>query len=143
LTPCAHYGHRNAGDGTDAGTAFPTARNPAFVYEIDIDPNDPRVDHYRLVDRVFEISKERCNKPLAAPSYHHNGDKTFLLSIVDPARFATYGVGKAPVPKGSANNSSVHSTSELDALVCALRDAEILFVGAIPVQCVIDRHDVW
>jgi hypothetical protein len=125
-----------------SGIAFPTPSNPAYVYEIAVNPGDPDVAPSGLVDPVCEISQSQSDPSVS--SYHHNGDRTFLLSIVDPRRFYRYGSKPSPQPKIAANASIPHISSfELRALVYALRDAEILVHGTIPARCIVYRHLVY
>jgi hypothetical protein len=122
------------------GTAFPTRSNPAHVYEIAINHGDPEANG--LVDPVCEISQ--AENDASVSSYHHNGDRTFLLSIVDPRRFFRYGSKSSPQPRNTTNPPIPHTSSlRLRALVYALRDAEIIFHGTIPARCIIYRHDVY
>jgi len=79
---------------------------------------------------------------LASSSYQHDGDKKFLLGVVDPKghcqrlrRLAVFAVA-GPIPRTPA------LSIELETMVSALRDAEALVVGDLPSSCVIARMNV-
>jgi hypothetical protein len=79
---------------------------------------------------------------LVSPSYQHDGDKKFLLGVVDPIglrqhlrRLAVFAV-PGPISKTPA------LSIELATMVCALRDAEALVVGDLPPSSVIARTNV-
>jgi hypothetical protein len=128
----------------DSGTAYPDVHNPAWVYEIELDKNDPAVNPYLVVDPVFEISRYH-NDPLVDPSYHHNGDELFLLGLVDEKRFGHYTSRAAPRPRGNTHPSShpPNVSEQLLTFVRALRDAEVLFVGNIPGRCIVAQHPAY
>jgi len=68
----------------------------------------------------------------------------FLLVVVDPAGMVAYRAALIRVPKGSAPTPRPANLSlELETFVRALRDAEVLVLGAIPHTHVINRHDVF
>jgi hypothetical protein len=123
----------------NASRVPPTSSTPAYVYEIDIANPPPR--GVSVIDPLFLIASENQN-PLNDPSYHHDGNQDFLLGVVNaemrpsvPVRFPrgwTGGTSRLP-------NLSV----ELEAMVFALRDAEVLVLGNLPQSCVIDRHEVF
>ncbi|HXP60393.1 MAG TPA: hypothetical protein VN829_07880 [Dongiaceae bacterium] len=46
-------------------------------------------------------------------------------------------------PFGATTRRPATLSQELETTVFALRDAELLAVGAIPSTCVIHRHDVY
>jgi hypothetical protein len=125
----------------DASRILPTATTPAFVYEIDI-PN-PAPTGMTVIDPVAEVAASH-NNPLASLSYHHDGDMAFLLGIVDPGGMVTHLTTPIRAPRGStATPRPANLSLQLETFVCALRDAEILVVGAIPSAHVILRHDVY
>jgi hypothetical protein len=79
---------------------------------------------------------------LASSSYQHDGDKKFLLGVVDPkghrqylGRMAVFAV-PGPIPRTPA------LSIELETMVFALRDAEALVVGNLPPSSVIARTNV-
>jgi hypothetical protein len=128
----------------DAGTAFPSATNPAYVYVIEMDRRNRDFHHHLLVDPIYEISRYN-NDPLTSSTYHHDGDTTFLFGIVDPARMSAFSSQTAPQPKGSTYYSPrpANRTRQLEAYVRVLRDAELLYTGTVPASCVVARHDVY
>ncbi len=117
---------------------MPTATLPAYVYEIEID------DTHRVsaLDPIFEIAQS-VNNLFANISYHHNGDQSYLLGIVDPIGNKARLQAPPPQPKsmGGSSAPSPRLTTELEALVRGLRDAEVLIDGRIPQACVIYRYD--
>jgi hypothetical protein len=124
----------------DASRVFPTAANPAYVYEIEIP--DPPPSGMAVLDPVAEVSGQNSN-PLLAISYHHDGDMNFLLGVVDPNGMAAH--LRAPIrtpPGGAATPRTANLTIELETLVRALRDSEVLVPGTIPAANVLNRYDV-
>jgi hypothetical protein len=125
----------------DASRAFPTSATPAYVYEIDIP--DPPPTGVTVIDPVVAMAAHH-NNPLASPSYHHDGDMNFLLGVVDPAGMLAHLSTPIRAPKGSAPTPRPANLSiALETFVRALRDAEVLVLGAIPNTHVINRHDVF
>jgi hypothetical protein len=125
----------------DGSRALPTSTNPAYVYEIDIP--DPAPAAMTVLDPVVVVASNQ-NNPLASLSYQHDGDMDFLLGVVDPAGMAAYLGTPIRVPKGGAPTPRpANLTIELETVVRALRDAEVLVLGAIPSPHVVDRHDVF
>ena len=120
----------------DASAALPTVTRPAYVYEIDIDPSHG----LEVIDPLYEVSRLFKN-PLTPSSYHHDGSQSFILGVVDPARMAAYLSAPAPQPSLTSGGTSrpPNLTIELETMVRALRDAEILVVGAVPSVCVVTR----
>jgi hypothetical protein len=124
----------------DASRTLPTPGTPAHVYEVDIP--DPPPHGLNVIDPLAEIASNNAN-PLRAPSYHHDGGPSFLLGVVDPVSHRSF--LRAPVvnPPGMAGISRPPNLSlELEAMVFALRDAEVLVVGQLPRALVINRFDV-
>lgn len=124
-----------------AGRAFPTAATPGYVYHIVI--NDPPPAGVDVRDPVSEVARINSN-PLISPSYHHDGDMNFLLGVVDPTAMVVHLT--APIrhpPASTGTPRSANLSIELETLVRALRDAEVLVVGTIPAACVINRDHVY
>jgi hypothetical protein len=125
----------------DASRAFPTAANPAYVYEVDIpDPAPPGV---RVLDPVNEVAALNTN-PLVSISYHHDGDMNFLLGVVNPIGMVAHLMAPAKQPAGSSGTPRPPNLSiALETFVRALRDAEVLALGPVPAALVINRFDVY
>ena|SRR5262249_25767506 len=123
----------------NASRAIPTSSNPAHVYEIDI--SDPPPTGVLVVDPVNVIATQNQN-PLASPSYHHDGNQSFLVGVVNPAAHPSASSVVFPPGLGGTRRSPT-LTIELEAMVRALRDAEVLVVGNLPQTCVINRYDVY
>ncbi len=124
------------------GRRQPTPHNPAYVYQIEI--NDPPPSGLQIFNPVREVANA-VPKPLSsAPPYQHNGLPNFLLGVTDPIRMRRFLTIPAlqPPPGGGAPQPS-NLTLELETLVRALRDAEILVVEHIPPPCVLNRYPVW
>jgi hypothetical protein len=125
----------------DASRATPTAANPAFVYEIDIP--DPAPGGMRVIDPVIEVASGN-NNPLASLSYHHDGNMDFLLGVVDPTGMVHHLGAHIRTPLGAMPTPRPANLSiELETFVRALRDAEVLVVGAIPNTHVLIQHPVY
>jgi hypothetical protein len=116
-----------------------SASQPSYVYVINID--DPPPSGIIVKDPIFEVA-DSVKNPLVSPSYHHDGDKTFILGVVNPVAMYHYLTNPAPQPPGQMPKVP-NLTRELQALVRALRDAEVLVHGFIPAACVVARHDVY
>lgn len=124
------------------GRARPTQRRPAYVYQLDIP--DPSPVPLLVKDPIHEIAAANSN-PLAPKSYHHDGDMTFVLGVVDPVTLGAHLTVPVRVPRGLTATAGVQPTLsiELEAMVRALRDAEILVVGIIPASLFVNRFDVY
>jgi hypothetical protein len=124
-----------------AGLDLPSAAVPAYVYEIEIDERDGFGT--RLVDPVVEIAAI-LGSPFDNRTYHHDGDLKFLLGVVDPPSYGS--ILSQPVlfpPPGHGTPRTPLLHIELEALVRALRDAEILAFGAVAAPQVKRRIDVY
>lgn len=124
-----------------SGHAVPTAGAPAYVYEIVI--NDPPPVGLTVLDPLSEIAAA-VPAPLSAISYQHDGLPAFLMGVLDPVSMSHHLTAqiKQPPPGGAAPRAA-NLTPELETLVRALRDAEILAVGTIPTGCVVNRYSVF
>lgn len=110
------------------------------MYEIDIP--DPPPYGLRVIDPLAEIASNNVN-PLISPSYHHDGGPNFLLGVVDPVSHRSFLTAPVVTPPGMGGIArSPNLSLELEAMVFALRDAEILVVGQLPRALVINRFDV-
>ena len=80
----------------------------------------------------------------SGPPYQHDGLPDFLLGIVDPGNMGHFLAQHAKQPPSSEGTPrSPNLTIELETLVRALRDAEILAHGIIPAICVKNNFDVY
>jgi hypothetical protein len=123
------------------GRMQPTHTTPAYVYELEI--NDPLPPGLQLLDPVKAVAAA-APSPLQSISYQHDGLPNFLLGVVDPMRMKQFlHVHALQPPPGGGTSRPPHLTMELEALVRALRDAEILAVGNVPTTCVRTRYPVW
>jgi hypothetical protein len=123
------------------GRARATETNPGYVYEIEI--STPLPAGLQLLDPVKEVAMA-APETLDSISYQHDGLPDVLLGLVDPIEKERY--LKAPYPQpppGGGTDRPPNISKELEALVRALRDAEILAVGNIPAAYVRNRYEVW
>jgi len=124
----------------EASLIFPTLGMPAYVFEVDIP--DPIPVGITLIDPVKEVSAT-LPSPVTALSYFHDGDKDFILGVASPTLLATHLVAPIRQPPGSGGASrSANLTIELETLIRALRDAEVLVLGTIPAARVGARHPI-
>ena len=122
------------------GKRKPTSTKPAYVWEIEL--TNPLRANVQLLDPVQAIAAELPG-PAESLSYHHDGAPTFLLGLIDPSQqhFLT---GNRPLLPGEGSSPRPPNlTVELETLVRALRDAEVLALGTIPAACVRARHEVY
>ena len=111
------------------GRRRPTREQPAYLYEIQI--NEPLPIGIRLIDPIKEIAPILPDPTVEeVHRYQHGGYPNFLLGIVHP-RLRSFLAGQ-PLP-----------SPQLKALVRALRDAEILILGALPASCVTNRFEIY
>jgi hypothetical protein len=116
------------------GYALPLGGTKGRIYEI-----DTTVSSLQLVDPVAEIAKAYGNLgtykgPVWAT--HHDGDAGLLSALAS-------GVPPpAPVAHRRGTTRTPTFMPHLQALVFALRDAEVLIVGNPPASCIVDSWDV-
>jgi hypothetical protein len=118
----------------------PSASNPAYVYEISIGVPPP--SNVRLLDPLCFIASQQQG-PLVSPSYHHDGNQGFLQHVINPALSLLLPPTAPRLPGMGGGASAVNLSIELNAMVFALRDAEILVVGTVPQACVTYRYDIY
>ena len=121
---------------------IPTLRDPAYVHEIEI--QEPLPPGLHLLDPVKEVAQMLPPSTSSGPPYQHDGLPDFLLGIVDPGNmghFLTQHTMQPPSSEGTPRSPNL--TIELETLVRALRDAEILAHGNIPGTCVKNRFEVY
>jgi hypothetical protein len=119
------------------GTADPS--NPGYVYEIEL--ADPLPTGLQILDPIQEIA-HALDSPLTTPTYHHDGDQSFVLGVIDPINNPHLLAAPIYTPLTGATSRSANLSEHLETLLRVLRDAEILAVGNIPAVCVVDRHEV-
>ncbi len=119
----------------------PTPAAPAYVYLIDIP--SPLPAGVTICDPV-ELVAQGISNPLTSPSYHHNGNQSFLLAVAGSRAHAAFLTSPPVTPPGLPGSvpSPPILTAELKTMVFALRDAEALVVGNLPRVWVIDRYDI-
>lgn len=120
---------------------IPSRDNPAFVYQVEI--VNPLPIGLLLLDPIYEIVSS-FPSPGSSFSYQHNGNANYLLGVVSPGAMGRYLRQRVrQPPPGGGTPSSPSLTRELQAIVRALRDAEILAFGTVPDTLVRARHNVW
>ena len=120
----------------------PTPEDPAYVHEIEIQEPLPLGLH--ILDPVKEVAQMLPPPANSGPPYQHDGLPDFLLGVVDPGRMGDFLIQYAMQPPSSEGTPrSPNLTIELETLVRALRDAEILAHGIIPTPCVKNIFDVY
>lgn len=122
----------------NSGFAAPTSATPAHVYELKI-PDKPG---FQFIDPVGYIASRHAN-PLVS-TYHHDGDQGFLGIVAYPA-LSGGALGTAPRPPGmtGAGPRPPILSIQLETIVFAIRDAEVLAYGNIPGAWIINRYDVY
>jgi hypothetical protein len=123
----------------NSGFAAPTRARPAHVYEVEI-PDDAGIP---LIDPVDYIASRHAN-PLVSPSYHHDGDQGFLGIVAYPLRSGgTFGTAPRPPGMGGAGTRPPILSIQLETIVFAIRDAEVLAYGSLPSAWITNRYDVY
>jgi len=122
----------------NAGLAAPTPVRPAYVYQVVI-PDNPGIP---IIDPVDFIASRHAN-PLVSPSYHHDGDQDFLAFVAYAGAFVGV-VPHSPRPPGMMGPGThpVHRSIQLETIVFAIRDPEVLAHGSIPNTWITVRHDI-
>ena len=121
---------------------IPTPSKPAYVYEIEL--QDPLPSGLTMLDPVKEVAKGLPSPPTIGPAYQHDGSQEFLLGVVNPRNMGQFLGQHSPQPPLSEGTPRPPNlTLELETLVRALRDAEILAYGTIPGTCVVNCFDVY
>jgi hypothetical protein len=117
-----------------------TRFNPGYIYEIEISDDK----QCTVIDPIIEIAKT-LPPPYSSISYQHDGSANFLKGIVDPVKHG--GLVRAIVeqaPKERGTPRPANLSRELEALVRALRDAEVLVQGTVPAALVTGiRHEIY
>ncbi|MEE8622269.1 MAG: hypothetical protein V3T27_00135 [Alphaproteobacteria bacterium] len=123
------------------GRVRPKKGKPAYVYDLEI--SKPTPSGLQLLDPIKKVARE-APAPPAEITYQHDGDIQFLLGVVEPRMRAFLDRPVRQPPPGTGGTKRTPNLSiQLETLVRALRDAEILAVGNIPAICVRNRHEVW
>jgi len=122
------------------GMVAPTKAQPAYVYEVQV-PDSPAT---AVIDPIDFIASKHAN-PLVSPSYHHDGDQNFLGFVAYPKAHVGR-VPHAPRPPGMMGSGTyaVHKSIQLETLIFAIRDAEILVHANIQASWFTPvRHDIF
>ena len=120
----------------------PTRSNSAYVYEIEI--NEPLPSGLKLLDPIKEIAKVLPDPTYPGPPYQHDGLPDFVLGVVNPRNMAHFlALQSQQMPFSEGTPRPPNLTLELETLVRAIRDAEILAQGSIPAAYILNRFDVY
>jgi hypothetical protein len=113
----------------DYSRMVPTAADPAFVVAIDVEYMVARRVGLAFMDPVAEIAKQ-VDDPLGVSTYHHDGEMDFILGVANPTAMSHARTKPVIQPPGNTTPfSPARLSPELQAIVRALRDAEILVHG--------------
>ncbi len=120
----------------------PTLSDPAYVHEIEI--QEPLPPNLQLLDPVKEVTRTLPSPTSPGPPYQHDGLPDFLIGIADPGNMEHFLTPSSLQPPGSEGTPRTPNlTIELETLVRALRDAEILAHGIISATCVKNSFNVY
>jgi len=117
-----------------------TKINPGYVYEIEL--SHPLPPGLQILDPVKEVAMA-APEPLDLVCYQHDGLPDFLLGVMNPMEMGQFLKPLRPKPPPGGGAPIPRLTIQLETLVRALRDAEILAVGNIPATCVRNRYEAW
>ena len=113
-------------------------RKSGWVYEIQI---DLPMSNIEIIDPVKAIASQLPDA--FAPPYQYDGFPDFLHGVVSPLEYRQQLERHYPQPPPAQGTSRpANLTIELETLVRALRDAELLVLGPIPARCVTNRFKV-
>ena len=111
---------------------------PAYVYEIEIQKS--LLSNLQLLNPVHKVSRTLPSPTNPGPPYQHDGLPDFLLGVVNPKNMRHFRAQYTMQPPSSHGaQRPANLTIQLETLVLALRDAEILAQGIIPADCVTNR----
>lgn len=114
-----------------------TAAVPGYVYEIDTALADVVIhDPLALIAATQPDLRDVPRLPT-----HHDGSTDLILAIAAPTRFPTI-MTTPPRRLRDDDSRAPMVTPELQALIFALRDVEVLIERAPP-ACIVNRHSVW
>jgi hypothetical protein len=119
----------------NGGKFRPTSGNPAEVWEVHIPHSLPR--GVEVIDPVFAVAAQHRN-PLTS-NYHHDGNQAFLLFVVDPTKGLPPNTRSPPGLTGGTPRPPT-MTLELQTMVRALRDAEVIVYGTVPQAWLASKH---
>lgn len=121
---------------------IPTPSKPAYVYEIEF--QNPLPSGIKVLDPVKEVAETLPLPPTIGPAYQHDGSQEFLLGVVSPRNIGHFLVEHSEQPPLSEGTPRPPNLSlELETLVRALRDADILVYETIPAPCFMNCFDVY
>jgi hypothetical protein len=126
------------------GRIRPTRRNPAYVYEISLDPMPRGVTVYEPLIEIADTYRHL----IAAMPYRHDGSQKFLIGVtcdqvLHPLSRQLLSRPYRQPPPATGTPRPPNLSIELETLVRALRDTEVCVLGTIPTTCVINRIDVY
>jgi hypothetical protein len=131
------------------GPVSPTPVNRAYVFQIELDDPLPAGTH--LYDPLVEIAHSVSSATLLhGVPYQHDGASTVIQGVASPNSPLTqpYLTQKVKVPDPNSLTgysdgiTSARVSRHFQAIIRALRDAEILAFPFIPSACITLRHEV-
>ncbi len=122
-----------------AGVA--TSANPGYVYEIDTSIlTGPST--LTLIDPVRKVASAHNVALNGTIPTHHDGGPDLILGIANRTLHGHL-LTTPPRRLGATPPRGPVVTDDLNALVFALRDAEVLAAGGVPPACIVNRHAVY
>ncbi len=121
------------------GHRTPSKTDPAYIYQIEI-PSD--CTGFSVLDPIREIL-EPFKSPLDGSGYQHDGHSDFLIGVIDGSNIACLHKAIFAPPPKVVSSKAANLSPELEAIVCALRDAELLAVGSIPKNYITKRYEIF
>ena len=120
---------------------LPTATLRPYVFRIRIP--DPTPTGLFVYDPLCEITGI-VPTPLSVVPYQHNGGMDVIIGIVQPNTPHGRAILGRPVRLfgGTTGISGPNISPELNAMVRALRDSEVLCLGVIPPALILGRYSV-
>lgn len=112
-----------------------TSTSPGYVYVL-----DTSLASLSLIDPVHEIAVG--HRLVGRWSTEHDGGPDLVLGIAAPSVHPSVLTG-SPRRRGASLPRPPSVTTELNALIFSLRDAEVLVSGTVPPGCLVGRDAVW
>ena len=119
----------------------PTLSEPAYVHEIETP--EPLPPELQLLDPIKEVAEMLRSPESPGPFYQHDGLPNFLIGVADPVSMGHFLERRVMQPISGGTPRTPNLTIELETLVRALRDSEILVKRIIPANWVRNIFDVY
>lgn len=123
----------------EMGTRQPTVHDPAYVYEVEI-----TAAHGATLINPVKLLASGAPNPLDPVPYQHNGHPNILIGAIFPMLAF---ILRLPIPVPPGSSATVTPTLRTGphwwGMIAALRDAEVLAYGAVPIPCITNRYSVY